>query len=197
MVIFVDAAFANNRDLSSQLGFVVALMDHADATNIIHYSSQKSKRITRSALVAELYAMMNGFDTATALNASFDQLGLNESAVTKQPSTNADNPSKGPTPTVIDSRSLYDSLVSLHSTTEKRLLIDLHLLRQEYERRGNRRGSLDTYRVNPCRRLNQGKADPRHEPVVTGHAEINAECVDRAHRAAFMGAKEALREGDN
>ena len=180
MVIFVDAAFANNRDLSSQLGFVVALMDHADATNIIHYSSQKSKRITRSALVAELYAMMNGFDTATALNASFDQLGLNESAVTKQPSTNADNPSKGPTPTVIDSRSLYDSLVSLHSTTEKRLLIDLHLLRQEYERRGNRRGSLDTYRVNvgeACTRtktcLSKTKGFLHHQPLKKYSETVN------------------------
>ena len=33
-----------------------------------------------------------------------------------------------------DSRSLYNSLVSLNTTTEKRLLIDLYLLRQVYER---------------------------------------------------------------
>ena len=131
MAVFVNTTFANNRDLSSQVGFVVALMENAGAANIIHYSSQKSKRITRSTLAAELYAMMNGFDTATALKALFDQLGLNESAVTNQPCTNADNPSKGPRPMVIytDSRSLYDSLVSLNSTAEKRLLIDLHLLR--------------------------------------------------------------------
>ena len=34
-----------------------------------------------------------------------------------------------------DSRSLYDSLVSLNSVTEKRLLIDLRILLQAYERR--------------------------------------------------------------
>ena len=101
MAFFVNNTFVSNRDLSSQLGFVVALMENAGAANIIHYSSQKSKRISRSALAAELYAMMNGFDTAAALKVLFDQLGLNESAVTKQPSTNADNPLKGPTPMVI------------------------------------------------------------------------------------------------
>ena len=34
-----------------------------------------------------------------------------------------------------DSRSLYDGLVRINQTTEKRLLIDLRMLRQSYERR--------------------------------------------------------------
>ena len=137
MAVFVDAAFANNRDLSSQLGFIVTLMDSEGAANIIHYSSQKSKRMNRSALAAELYAMMNGFDTAAALKVSLDQLEVNNGAAAKRYPVSANNPPKGAVPMVIytDSRSLYDSLVSLNTTTEKRLLIDLHLLRQAYERR--------------------------------------------------------------
>ena len=100
MAVFVDAAFANNRDLSSQLGFIVTLMDNEGAANIIHYSSQKSKRITRSALAAELYAMMNGFDTAAALKVSLDQLEPNAGAAAKRcPAAN--NPPKSAVPMVI------------------------------------------------------------------------------------------------
>ena len=123
MAVFVDAAFANNRDLSSQLGYITALMDDLGTANIIHYSSQKSKRITRSALAAELYAMVHGFDNAAALKAALDGMEVSncEAGI--------------PMVVYTDSRSLYDSLVSLNTTTEKRLLIDLHLLRQSYERR--------------------------------------------------------------
>lgn len=35
-----------------------------------------------------------------------------------------------------DSKSFYDSIVRINSTTEKRLLIDLRMLRQSCERRG-------------------------------------------------------------
>ena len=103
-------------------------MDNEGAANIIYYSSQKSKRIIRSALAAEFYAMMNGFDTAAALKVLLDQL---------EPNAGANNSLKSAVPMVIytDSRSLYDNLVSLNTTTEKRLLIDLYLLRQAYERR--------------------------------------------------------------
>ena len=72
--------------------------------------------------------MMNGFDTAAALKVLLDQL---------EPNAGVNNSLKSAVPMVIytDSQSLYDSLVSLNTTTEKRLLIDLHLLRQAYERR--------------------------------------------------------------
>ncbi len=60
--VFVDSSFANNPDFSSQLGYVLCLMDADNNANIVHYSSLKSKRITRSVLAAELYAMVHGFD---------------------------------------------------------------------------------------------------------------------------------------
>ena len=136
LAVFIDAALANNRDLSSQLGYVTALMDRKGTADIIHWSSQKSKRIARSALAAELYAMMNGFDASAVLKVSLDQIGLNKSA-TNTHDNNLLKAGRGTVPMIIytDSRSLYDGLVSLNTTTEKRLLIDLHLLRQEYERR--------------------------------------------------------------
>ncbi|OXV09105.1 hypothetical protein Egran_03132, partial [Elaphomyces granulatus] len=65
LFVFVDASFANNRDYSSQIGFVIVLAneDINDGSsgretfkidgNIVHWSSIKCKRVTRSVLASE------------------------------------------------------------------------------------------------------------------------------------------------
>lgn len=52
--MFLDASFETDDDLTSQLGFVILLTNNFDSANILHYSSVKSKRVTRSVLAAEL-----------------------------------------------------------------------------------------------------------------------------------------------
>ena len=130
LMVFVDGSFANNKDLSSQLGFILMLVNESADTNtftirgnVIHYSSTKCKRVTRSVLASEIYGMVNGFDIgiaiATTLRMVTERLGL------------------PPIPLVIctDSYSLYECLVKLGTTKEKRLMIDIMALRQSYERR--------------------------------------------------------------
>ncbi|CCE33822.1 uncharacterized protein CPUR_07750 [Claviceps purpurea 20.1] len=130
LYVFVDGSFANNKDLSSQLGYVVILGNETkhEATfrlrgNIITYSSTKSKRVTRSALASELYGMVQGADIAYAISTTLEaitgQLGI--------PNI--------PTTMCTDSFSLYECLVKLGTTKEKRLMIDIMALRQSYERR--------------------------------------------------------------
>jgi hypothetical protein len=91
--------------------------------NVIHYSSTKCKRVTRSVLASEIYGMVNGFDIGIAITTTLrmitERLGL--------PAI----------PLVIctDSYSLYECLVKLGTTKEKRLMIDIMALRQSYERR--------------------------------------------------------------
>jgi hypothetical protein len=97
---------------------VICLAD-SDRANIVHWSSIKCKRVTRSVLSAELYGMAHGFDIGAALKATLSNiLGI-------------------PVPLVLctDSKSLYDCLVRLGTTQEKRLMIDVMSLRQSYERR--------------------------------------------------------------
>ncbi|KAK1995303.1 hypothetical protein LX36DRAFT_659756 [Colletotrichum falcatum] len=141
LFVFVDGSFANNADLTSQLGFIVILANEEsnnhtttgqtpDDTgmftvtgNIIHFSSTKCKRVTRSVLASEIYAMVAGADIAHAI-------GTTLALITERlaiPSI----------PTVIctDSYSLYECLVKLGTTKEKRLIIDIIALRQSYERR--------------------------------------------------------------
>lgn len=130
LYVFVDGSFANNRDLSSQIGFIIVLaneiMEEFKFTlkgNIIHYSSTKSKRVTRSVLASEIYGMVGGVDMAYALSTTLKMI------------TNKLKLPEIRTMVCTDSYSLYECLVKLGTTKEKRLMIDLMALRQSYERR--------------------------------------------------------------
>jgi hypothetical protein len=79
--------------------------------------------VTRSVLASEVYGMVAGADVAFAIGSTLkmitDQLNL-------------------PTiPTIVctDLFSLYECLVKLGTTKEKRLIIDIMAIRQSYERR--------------------------------------------------------------
>ena len=118
-MVFTDASFANNKDLSSQIGYVLALADDTGSANILHWSSTKCKRVTRSVLASELYGMAHGFDMGASVKSTVDkalEIDL-------------------PLVLCTDSRSLYQCLVKLGTTQEKRLMIDVMCLRQAYERR--------------------------------------------------------------
>jgi hypothetical protein len=132
LFVFVDGSFANNKDLSSQIGYEIILGNESYETsntafaikgNLVHWSSTKSKRVTRSVLASEIYGMVSGVDMALAISATINmittQLGLL------------------PPPVIVctDSYSLYECLVKLGTTKEKRLMIDVMALRQSYERR--------------------------------------------------------------
>lgn len=119
LVIFTDSSFANNKDLSSQIGYVICLANSSNRANIIHWSSIKCKRVTRSVLASELYAMAHDFDIGAVIKASLGKF------------------LRGDVPLVLctDSKSLYDCLVRLGTTQEKQLMVDVMCLRQSYERR--------------------------------------------------------------
>ncbi|EAQ91626.1 hypothetical protein CHGG_03561 [Chaetomium globosum CBS 148.51] len=132
LYVFVDGSFANNRDFTSQLGFAIILANEDEINdrhefsitgNLIHFSSTKSKRVTRSVLASEVYGMVAGVDMAYALASTLRQITahLNLPAI--------------PTIVCTDSYSLYECLVKLGTTKEKRLMIDIMALRQSYERR--------------------------------------------------------------
>jgi hypothetical protein len=134
LFVFVDGSFANNKDFSSQIGYLIILANETKTNstgtdefaikgNLIHYSSTKSKRVTRSVLASEIYGMVGGVDMAIAINTTIkmitEQLGFSHTSII----------------VCTDSYSLYECLVKLGATKEKRLMIDIMALRQSYERR--------------------------------------------------------------
>jgi hypothetical protein len=142
LVAFTDASFANNKDLSSQIGYVIVLTDATKRANIVHWSSVKCKRVTRSVLASELYGMAHGFDIAAAIKSTVDKILQ----------TNI------PLILATDSKSLYDCLVRLGTTQEKRLMIDVMCLRQAYERRQITEIKWIDGESNPADAMTKGKA---------------------------------------
>ena len=63
----MDFLFANNKNLLSQIGFIITLADLINKANIVYWSLIKCKRITKSVLALELYAMAHGSDTRAIL----------------------------------------------------------------------------------------------------------------------------------
>lgn len=136
LIVFVYSSFANNSDFISQIGFVIVIANESDnilpneettrtskiRSNVVHWSSVKCKRVTRSVLASKLYVMVHGIDIAIAINSTLNmimkQLGLNNNLII-----------------CTDSFSLYEYMVKLGTAREKRLMIDIMAVRESYERR--------------------------------------------------------------
>ncbi len=77
LFVFVGGSFTNNKDFSSQIGYLIILANETNSTindefvikgNLIYYSSTKSKRVTRSVLASEIYGIVGGVDMAITIN---------------------------------------------------------------------------------------------------------------------------------
>lgn len=115
--VYTDASFAQNRDLSSQLGWCVYLVDKNGQCNLIHWCSRKCRRVVKSAFAAELFALIQGHDYGIALQHSLKNILGRDIELS----------------IYIDSKSVWDSVISLKPLTEKRLLIDIACLRESYQ----------------------------------------------------------------
>ena len=115
--VYADASFANNNDLTSQLGYIILLADKFGKCNILHYASYKSRRVTRSVLGAEIYAFADAFDYAYVIRHDLEEI----------------MEQKVPLQMLTDSRSLFDVIVKNSTTSERRLMIDIKDVRESYE----------------------------------------------------------------
>lgn len=116
LCVYADASFANCPGFRSQLGYVVFLRDKHRNCSLISWSSARSKRVTRSVLAAELFALSHAYDIGFALRFTISELLCRP--VTMHLYT--------------DSKTLFQSVINLTSMTEKRLLIDIATLREAY-----------------------------------------------------------------
>lgn len=71
MAGFSDASFANNSDISSQLGHIIFLADISNSATPIYFDYYRSRHMTRSAMYAEAIAFRDRFNTAVALAQEF------------------------------------------------------------------------------------------------------------------------------
>ena len=72
LLVFTDALFINNKDFFLQIGYILVLVDIINKANIVHWSLIKYKRITRSVLAFELYAMAYRFDIGAVIKSTVE-----------------------------------------------------------------------------------------------------------------------------
>ena len=116
LIAYSDAAFANNSDLTSQLGRIILLCDANGNAAPLAFKSYKSRRVTRSVLAAEVIAFSDTFDDALALRALLEQL-LSRAV---------------PLQMLTDSKSLFDVIACGSRTSEKRIMLDIVAAREGY-----------------------------------------------------------------
>ena len=117
--VYGDAGFATNRDLSSQIGYCIFMVDAEGVCSLLSWCSKKSRRVTRSTMAAEIFSTVLGFDHGFALRDLLSEvLGRHVSLEL-----------------YTDSQTAWDSMTSLRSTNERRLLVDIFALREAYRLR--------------------------------------------------------------
>jgi hypothetical protein len=116
LFVYADTSFCNNDDMSSQLGYII-LSDSTGKCQPLIYSSQQSKRVTRSVLGGEVMAFADGIDMTIMLKHSAERMICRDipiHAFTRL-ATN------------------INVISSSTTTSEKRLMIDITAAKEEYE----------------------------------------------------------------
>ena len=130
LFIFINSSFVNNKDFSSQIGYLIILINKTKGNNkfvikgnLIHYSSTKSKRVTKSVLASKIYRMVGGINIAIVINTIIKiitgQLGFLYTLII----------------VCTNLYLLYKCLVKLSTTKEKHLIINIMALYQLYKYR--------------------------------------------------------------
>ena len=117
-VVFTDASLANNKDGSTQAGYLVFLTNiKTGDCSLISWRSQKLKRIVRSTLSAETLACVDGVDAAFLMQNLMKELTT----------------SLLPIFVITDNVSLVEAVYSPKSVRDKRLRVDLGYLKNLIE----------------------------------------------------------------
>jgi hypothetical protein len=74
IAFYTDASYTINADLSSQLRYIVMLIDASHKAAVLHYQSSKSLRAARSSIASETLAFSHGFDAAFLLRHELEQM---------------------------------------------------------------------------------------------------------------------------
>ena len=116
IVVFSDASHANLPDKGSQGAYIIFLCDSAGQYSILSWQSKRIKRVVNNTLAAECLATVEASDAAIAINSLLStMLGC----------------SKFPISVLSDNKSLVDNVHSSTTVENKRLQIDIGILRDD------------------------------------------------------------------
>lgn len=114
VAFYGDASLASNHDLSSQIGGIVCLRDAKESGFFLSWFSKNILRVVTSILAGELIAAVTAFDLAFALRHALTAITGRHLELYLY----------------TDSYRMFSTITRFESIREKRLLIDLSVLRQ-------------------------------------------------------------------
>ena len=117
--VYSEASYANNSDSSSQLGYLIFLCDGSNLCQPLYWSSHKAKRVSRSVLGSETMAFADSVDMAFMIRHDIQKMMS----------------IKIPILMFTDSLSLFDVITKASTTIEKRLMIDLEVVKKAYQQK--------------------------------------------------------------
>ena len=123
LCVYSDASFANLPDGGSQGGHIVFLTDSDDNSCPLSWHSTKVKRMVKSTLAAETLALVDGSENAFLLSKLLAEIIHNKRDLHLPIECRTDN------------KSLFQAAYSLKAISDKRLRIELSLVREMLERK--------------------------------------------------------------
>ena len=115
IVIFCDASFGNLKDGSSQGGFIIFLVSSSGKCCPITWQSRKIRRVCKSTLAAESWAMIEAVESGELVKTQFSEVTQTQ---------------KLDVAVLTDCKSLHDTLHSSKNVDDKGLRIPIACLRQ-------------------------------------------------------------------
>lgn len=114
IMLLTNESFGNTKDFRSQLGYLILMVNDNGDCNLLHFVSNRCKRVARSVIAAELFALVLGFNKAYFVR------DLVEELTGRLMSIDA----------LIDSKKVFDVIANACRHREKRLQIDIRSLRE-------------------------------------------------------------------
>ena len=120
IIVFSDASFGNLPDGSSQGGHIIFMAEKSGKSCPLTWQSRKIRKVCKSTLGAESWALVDALDAAELISTQLDQIFKG----------------KGLFPIIglTDCKSLYDAIRTTNSLEDKGLRIPMACLRQRFNR---------------------------------------------------------------
>ena len=116
VLCFSDASYRNLPDEGSQGSYIIFLCNQQDTVVPIQLQSEKVRRVVRSTLVAECLAQLDAIDASFLIKSSLEELFNCNNGI--------------PVESIIDNKSLCEALYSTKCIEDKRLRVDVAILRE-------------------------------------------------------------------
>lgn len=116
VVVFADGSHTSNMNETSQIGYLVCLIDGTE-WHLLHCKSRKLWRVVRSPLAAEVHALAERVDAAIMIQHDLCEL-IGQKVIIR---------------VLTDTKSLYDVLSKGSTMTGKRLMIDVKASKEAYD----------------------------------------------------------------